>query len=610
MVSPKTSLALLPLVSALALAGCGGDSSDNDNSGGGEPLSLTILHINDHHSNLEASSLTLDIAGAETTFDSGGFPRVVAKIAEREAARSNVLKLHAGDAITGTLYFSSFEGEADAELMNQVCFDAFALGNHEFDRGDAGLKKFLDYLADDSCGTPVLAANVKPQVGTPLAPNAGDDYIKPYVIHEVDGQQVGIIGIDIAGKTQNSSSPLDTTEFLDEQETAQAMIDELADQGVNKIILLTHYQYQNDLEMAANLSGVDVIIGGDSHTLLGDFADYGLAASGDYPTIVTNADGDQACVAQAWQYSQVVGELNVEWDADGNVTACAGVPYLLLGDSITRKTADDESYEPEGTERQQILAAVDADAQLSLTSPDLNAQTLLAGFTEQLDEFQNIEIGTATEDLCLARIPGREYGDPCPSEDPDRGGDIPNVVANAFLFMSKEADVSIQNAGGVRIDIPAGPITIGDAYTLLPFGNTLTNLDMTGAEIRQVLNEAVDYAHSDSSGAYPYASGLRWYVDMNRAEGERLYDIEYRLRNEGEWQPLDDTTELTVVSNSFTASGQDGYLTFGTVSEDGRAVDTFLDYAQSFVDYMMEVGTVGKPALEAYSTRHYTPAAE
>ena len=97
---------------------------------------------------------------------------------------------------------------------------------------------------------------------------------------------------------------------------------------------------------------------------------------------------------------------------------------------------------------------------------------------------------------------------------------------------------------------------------------------------------------------------------MNRAEGERLYDIEYRLRNEGEWQPLDDTTELTVVSNSFTASGQDGYLTFGTVSEDGRAVDTFLDYAQSFVDYMMEVGTVGKPALEAYSTRHYTPAAE
>src|SRR5690606_37672179 len=162
MVSPKTSLALLPLVSALALAGCGGDSSDNDNSGGGEPLSLTILHINDHHSNLEASSLTLDIAGAETTFDSGGFPRVVAKIAEREAARSNVLKLHAGDAITGTLYFSSFEGEADAELMNQVCFDAFALGNHEFDRGDAGLKKFLDYLADDSCGTPVLAANVKP----------------------------------------------------------------------------------------------------------------------------------------------------------------------------------------------------------------------------------------------------------------------------------------------------------------------------------------------------------------------------------------------------------------------------------------------------------------
>ncbi|NEU35921.1 bifunctional metallophosphatase/5'-nucleotidase, partial [bacterium LRH843] len=81
-----------------------------------------------------------------TEFSAGGFPRVAAKIAEREAALDNVLKLHAGDAITGTLYFTSFEGEADAQLMNQVCFDAFALGNHEFDRGDAGLKSFLDML--------------------------------------------------------------------------------------------------------------------------------------------------------------------------------------------------------------------------------------------------------------------------------------------------------------------------------------------------------------------------------------------------------------------------------------------------------------------------------
>ena len=123
----------------------------------------------------------------------------------------------------------------------------------------------------------MLAANVVPQVGTPLAPTAVDDYIKPYVVKEVAGQKVGIVGIDIANKTQNSSSPLDTTQFLDETESAQEAINELEADGVNKIILLTHYQYENDLVLAGALSGVDVIIGGDSHSLLGDFDDFGLA---------------------------------------------------------------------------------------------------------------------------------------------------------------------------------------------------------------------------------------------------------------------------------------------------------------------------------------------
>src|SRR5690554_6105205 len=133
------------LIPMLALAGCNSSSDNADSTTpAGEPLTVNILHINDHHSHLEAGSQTLDINGASTSFALGGFPRVVSKFAEREAALDNVLKLHAGDAITGTLYFSSFEGVADAEMINLVCFDAFALGNHEFDRGDAGLKLFLD----------------------------------------------------------------------------------------------------------------------------------------------------------------------------------------------------------------------------------------------------------------------------------------------------------------------------------------------------------------------------------------------------------------------------------------------------------------------------------
>lgn len=597
-------------ISLAMLTGCNSDS-DNTPATEGERLTVNILHINDHHSHLEAGKQTLTIAGQETEFSAGGFPRIISKINERAAELDNVLKLHAGDAITGTLYFTSFEGEADAALMNQVCFDAFALGNHEFDRGDEGLASFLDALAAGSCNTPVLAANVKPKIGTPLAPTAQNDYLQPYTLQEIDGQQVAIIGIDIATKTKNSSSPLASTEFLDEAETAQRMIDELSAQGVNKIILLTHYQYANDLALAQKLSGVDVIIGGDSHTLLGDFEAYGLTASGPYPTEVTNADGDRVCVAQAWQYSRVVGELNVTWDENGRVASCSGTPHLLLGDRITREDSSEQEYQPEGEELAAIEAAIASDSQLSIVNDDPTGAGILASYTSQLDSFRNQVVGTATDDLCLARIPGRAYGDAsCTNEDPIRGGDIPNLVAQAFLFLSKDADVSIQNAGGVRTDIFQGDITIGDAYTLLPFANTLTDLTMTGAEIRQVLNEAVDYAHAEggSTGAYPYAAGLRWNVDMSKPAGERLYAIEVRPRDGTTWRALTDSETLKVVSNSFTAGGRDGYLTFGTVSADGRATDTYLDYAQSFVDYVKEKVTLGKPAQGEYSTQLYLPA--
>ena len=108
---------------------------------------LTILHINDHHSHLKADSrMSLNLAGKSTRVRSGGMPAVVAKMKELEANKANALKLHAGDAVSGSLFFTLFKGEADAALMNEVCFDAFALGNHEFNEGDTGLAKFLDFL--------------------------------------------------------------------------------------------------------------------------------------------------------------------------------------------------------------------------------------------------------------------------------------------------------------------------------------------------------------------------------------------------------------------------------------------------------------------------------
>lgn len=579
-----------------------------------QPLTLRVLHINDHHSHLTPGQAELMLAGGATTVELGGFSRVVATFHELADGADNVLKLHAGDAITGDLFYTLFHGQADAALMNEVCFDAFALGNHEFDDGDAGLRRFLDHLQAGSCATDVLAANVVPEVGvSPLTPETATDSFAPYAVYEFAGQSVGVIGIDIAGKTKQSSNPDPTTEFLDETMTAQRYIDELREQGINKIILMTHYQYRNDLELAAALDGVDVIVGGDSHTLLGDvFTSYGLNAGGPYPTQVVDRSGNPVCIVQAWQYASVVGELNVEFDADGVVQTCEGTPHLLLGDVFTREDAEGEDVEVAGPEREAIVGAIEAEPALSIVTPDPGAEAVLAGYAEQVEALSSEVIGEAAADLCLERIPGQGYSQLCDvSQTFSHGSDITNLVARAFLEMSNTSDIALQNAGGVRVDVPAGDITIGTAYTLLPFANTLTEIDMRGDELVAVLEDAYEFTLEGSTGAFPYAAGLRWELDASKPYGQRFSNVEVNPRAAGQWQPLEFAARYRVVTNSYIAGGKDGYTTFAAI-DDSAKVDTFLDYAQSFVDYVKREQAAGRSIdrlpLEHYSTQRFIDA--
>ncbi len=603
-------------LSSVVLTGCFNDSDDDNNDDNTSPPAedfvLKVLHINDHHSHLAEDGGSLEIDEIETDVTIGGFPRVVAKFDEIETAfDGNIIKLHAGDAITGTIFYTLFEGEADADMMNQVCFDAFALGNHEFDSSDEGLKVFLDFLADGECNTPALAANVVPQVGTPLAPTAVDDYIKPYLVKEYGEESVGVIGIDIANKTVNSSSPLETTQFLDETTTAQQYIDELTADGVNKVILLTHYQYENDKTLAAALSGVDVIVGGDSHSLLGSgFEALGLNPVGEYPTEVTDKDGNKVCIVQAWENATIVGELDVVFNPDGTVKSCGGTPHLLLGDKLERydEMADDE-IEITGEEYATAVATIEANPLLSIVAPDADAAAALTTYDEERKVLAKQVIGTATEDLCFERIPGQGRSNICDvSETAMNGSDITNIVAKAFLNQSLSADIALQNGGGVRDDVAAGDITVEIAYTILPFANTLVNLDMTGAEIVATLEDALDYALNPegSTGAYPYAANLRYDVDTSQAKGSRFTNIEAKFRGDTEWHPIDLAATYTVVTNSFIAGGRDGYENLGVVgAEPGRLEDTFLDYAQAFVDYVKAENTISKLPIEEYSTKSY-----
>ncbi len=602
------------------------DDQVQDGGGALEPaateFSLKVVHLNDTHSHLESDSFDIDIAGIETRSEVGGYSRVVTKVNELKTTSDiPVVTVNAGDAITGTLFYSLFRGQADAAMMNHVCWDIFELGNHEFDDGDANLAVFLNNIgginnpASAACRTEILGANVIPAQGTPLYP--GDDpnmFIKPFTVREYDGEQIGFVGIDIANKTQNSSSPLPTTQFLDELETAQTYVDLLTDEGINKIVLVTHIGYDFDLSIASQVEGVDAIIGGDSHSLLGNFGELGLNAVGEYPTVAADPAGSPVCVVQAWENALVVGELNIGWDGEGNVTDCNGTPHLLLGDEFEREPADGGDRVPvEGDELAELLAAVEATPELSIVEEDIFAVGTLAFFQDQVSDLVETEIGVVTEDLCLERIPGQGRSTICDvSETAVMGGDIQQAVTAGFLARSFEADIALQNAGGVRVDIPEGPLTIADAFELLPFSNTMVNMTMSGAEIAAVLEEAAAFAllPDGSTGAYPYASGLRWDVDLSAPEGSRFTNLEVRGRDATEWTPLDPAATYTVVTNSFIASGQDGYVTFGAVSDDGRAEDTFIEYAQSFIDYVTidREGVLSRIPDDEYSTQSFVPA--
>ncbi|HEY7772131.1 MAG TPA: 5'-nucleotidase C-terminal domain-containing protein [Marinagarivorans sp.] len=596
-----------------------------DSASGAKPLALTILHMNDHHSHIAAETFDFDVSQLgltqgdgsaldEVSVTYGGFPMLVNVFRTLEQQQTNVLKLHAGDAITGTLYYSLFKGQADAAVMNQVCFDAFALGNHEFDDGDAGLANFLDALNASSCKTPALAANIQPAEDSAIA----EGYIQPYLIKEFDGQKVGIIGIDIASKTKNSSNPDDGTVFLDETETAQANIDALTAMGINKIILMTHYQYANDLTLAANLTGVDVIVGGDSHTLLGGetFSSLGFNPAGDYPTQVTDSAGKPVCIVQAWEYAHLLGMLKVSFDEAGDVTECAGQPVMPISDRYVYEDGAGDSQVLPTSDGFLVTQALTAYPELVLAREDATTGQLVATYDEQVDVLKETVIGAATDVLCLERFPGQGRSSNCDnSATYARGSDISNIVAKAFLRVTPTADIGIQNGGGVRVDITAGDYTIADAFTLLPFANTLVTLEMTGAEIIATLEDALDYglAPNGSSGAYPYASGLRYDVDASQAKGARFSNVQVNSRLAGDWAAIDNSATYTVVTNNFIASGQDGYTTFGEVFNAGRVTDTYTEYAQGFIDYVEQLTqanqTLQKLPVAEYSTQSYIDSA-
>lgn len=282
-------------------------------------FNMSFYHINDVHAHLDEFSSSGTDCTKPASGCYGGYARVKTVLEATRPAHPDSLLLNVGDEFQGTLFYTFYKGEKIADTLNQLGFDAMTLGNHEWDGGDDELGDFLQNLT-----FPIVAANV--QSDHPKL-NAT---IKPY--HVFDEYELAVIGL-ATNTTPDISSPGEGTTFGDHVTSMQATIDHIrATTAIRRIAAITHIGYEEDLELARQTTGLHLIMGGHSHTLLGDMED----AEGAYPTIATNRDGDEVFVVTAYRWGEYLGYIDVTYDADGKVLAYHGAPIHL-----TNTTAQD-----------------------------------------------------------------------------------------------------------------------------------------------------------------------------------------------------------------------------------------------------------------------------
>ena len=525
-------------------------------------FTLDIVHVNDTHSNLEPVGLRLDCPGDSVSYtvSAGSVAAIAREVEKIRGEGGNTVFLHAGDLVQGTLFYTVYGGRADAAVYNDIMPDVMVTGNHEFDRGSEGLSFLLDLVE-----FPVICANLDVSGDSLLA-----GLLPPYVILEKGGEQIGVVGV-VTEELASVSSPSAETVVLPAAQSVQTVIDEFSASGINKIIVLSHMGYENDLELASSLRGADVIVGGHSHTLLGDFTPLGLESAGDYPTVVQGADGEAVLVVQAWCYTRVLGRLQVEFDENGEITDYAGMPRILAGEELF------------GGE-DAIPACFIEDASVDVTPGDEFVQGLVNTYGEVIADYENEPAATAAVDLPNQRVPGGNL---------PQGSMIAPLVCDVMLWKANQlgsgADMALQNAGGVRIDIPAGEITVGTVYRLLPFANTLAVLDVTGAELRQTLEGALTaiFDQGMSDGAFPYVAGVEYHAELNGVSGQRITSL-VRVMSDGTKVELHPDSTYRVVTNAFVAKGGDGYGILAGVP----FTDTGFTDSEVFLEYIRQLETV------------------
>ncbi len=472
---------------------------------------IVIVHTNDFHARLEP----IDFDG-----ERGGIARLAGMVnVIRSLYPDRVLWLDGGDTLHGTTVANLFFGVSVVDLYNQAGVDAMAAGNHDYNYGaDVLLLRAAD--AD----FPILGANT-------FYKESGESFLPPYAFFDVGGLRVAVLGFSpVTTPVTTHPKNVEAIYFEDPIQVAAELVPQLREQA-DLVVVLSHIGYTDDVALAQAVPGIDVIVGGHSHTQL------------DEPVVV----GD-TIIVQANEYGKYVGFLKLVVDG-GRIVDYEG--------RLLPTTAD-----------MPIDAAVAAS---------------LADWQGQLSERLGVVIGETAVDL-----------------DGERGNvrtketNLGNLVAD-IMRETTGADVALTNGGGIRASIPAGPVTLGDVYTVLPFDNTLIGIEISGAQLLAALEYGVSQWPVDWGG-FLQVSGLSFAFNPNNPPGERVLSVTVGGR------PLDPDAVYKVATNDFLASGGDGYdmlvsdsYFFGSERMDG-------DYLRDVVAAYFETNPTVAPEVEGRIT--------
>lgn len=497
---------------------------------------LLVMHTNDTHAYLENT------------------PYRATAIEGLRANNKNNLLLDAGDVFSGDLYFTEFKGEADVKIMNYLNYDAMTFGNHEFDLGGTaeGHKKLSEFVK--AAKFPMLSANIdfskdmnfkglqtKSYTTTPK-----DSHIQNGTILNVNGQQVGVFGLTTEETPTISSTG--SVIFNDYIASAKAAVKAFEDKGITKIIAISHLGYNdnvtfdNDLELAKQVKGIDIIVGGHTHTELKE-------------AVVTNHFSEPTLIVQTGSGGANLGTLDVTFNVKGEVIVQKAE---LLATNKEKYTANEK------------------------------VTAILAPYKTKIDKIKAESIGVEA----VVKLDG-ERADVRIKET-----NLGNLIADGMLAKAKELDsetvFAFTNGGGIRASIDAGDMTMGDVLGVMPYGNSLALLTLKGSEIKGILERSVDTL-PEASGAFLHVSGLKFEFDSTKPVGSRVGKIEVK---QGEtYVEVDPAKSYKATSNTFTAAGGDSFDVLKKVYAEGRVSEPgFVDY-QMFIDYIKTLDKV-EPKVE------------